>query len=136
MFEALLAPICTLIDRIVPDEKGRQEIKLRFFQEEGKQALEEAGAEMAVLLQEAKSEDPWTSRARPFFLYVIYILILTSLPMAVLYAFRPELARDIIDGFHAWLAAIPSDMLQLFGVGYLGYAGARSFDKIGARAKK
>jgi hypothetical protein len=31
---------------------------------------------MAAVLAEAESPDPWTSRARPSFLYVMYVLLL------------------------------------------------------------
>jgi hypothetical protein len=39
-------------------------------------------------LAEAQSADPWTSRARPNFLYVMYILLPTALPTGVLSAFH------------------------------------------------
>ena len=86
-------------------------------------------AAQAVMLAEEQSADPWTSRARPSFLYVIYLLILASLPMGVLFAFKPDVANAVIQGFHNWLAAIPDTYINLFGVGYLGYSGARSWDK-------
>ena len=35
----------------------------------------------------------------------------------------------LIDGFNGWLSAIPEEIITLFGVGYLGYTGARSYDK-------
>jgi hypothetical protein len=50
--------------------------------------------------------------------------------MAVLFAFKPDVANNVIQGFHNWLAAIPDSYLQLFGVGYLGYTGGRSWEKI------
>lgn len=86
-------------------------------------------ASQAVMLAEEQSQDPWTSRARPSFLYIIYTLILFSLPMGVLFAFKPDVANSVIQGFHNWLSAIPDSFIQLFGVGYLGYSGARSWDK-------
>lgn len=92
-------------------------------------AVQQLQAAQAVMLAEEKSEDPWTSRARPTFLYVVYTLILFSIPMGVLFAFKPDVANAVIQGFHNWLAAIPDGYIQLFGVGYLGYSGARSFDK-------
>ena len=91
--------------------------------------LKEMEVAMSAIIAEAQSTDPYTSRARPSFLYVVYILILASLPMSVLYAFSPEVAERIIDGFHRWLAAIPEPYITLFGVGYLGYSAARSIDK-------
>ncbi len=93
-------------------------------------AVKQLQAAQAVMLAEAQSTDPWTSRARPTFLYVIYTLILFSLPMGVLFAFKPDVAKSVIEGFHAWLVAIPEPYLQLFGIGYLGYTGGRSWEKV------
>lgn len=86
-------------------------------------------AQQAVMLAEEQSADPWTSRARPSFLYVIYALLLFSLPMGVLFAFNPEIANGVVTGFHNWLSAIPSDLINLFGMGYLGYTGSRTLEK-------
>lgn len=92
----------------------------------------EAGIEKArlsIVLAEASSQDAWTSRARPTFLYVIYILILTAIPMGFIHAFDPTLATNIATGFGAWLKAIPTELYTLFGAGYLGYGAFRSIDK-------
>jgi hypothetical protein len=86
-------------------------------------------ARMAVVLAEASSQDSWTSRARPVFMYVIYILILASIPMGLIYAFSPQMATSVAQGFGAWLRAIPDELYVLFGAGYLGYGAFRSFDK-------
>lgn len=129
MWQALIAPIFSLIDKLIPDPAAREKAKLQLMQAEGQQALQEIQAQLSAILAEAQSADPWTSRARPAFLYVIYVLILAAIPMGLITATDPATARSITDGFHAWLAAIPDPLIQLFGVGYLGYTGARSFDK-------
>lgn len=86
-------------------------------------------ATISVALAEAKSEDRWTSRSRPMFLYVIYVFILAAFPMGILGVFRPDAAKMITEGVNAWLTAIPNDMWYLFGAGYLGYGAFRSWDK-------
>lgn len=118
-----------LIDKLFPDpeEAARKKVELATLQQEGE--LKELETRMSAILAEANSSDPWTSRARPSFLYVVYIILLASIPMGVVYAINPELAQNITAGYKAWLAAIPEEMWTLFGVGYLGYAGARSWDK-------
>ena len=92
--------------------------------------LKEMETRLSAILAEAQSSDPWTSRARPSFMYVIYILLLASIPMGFLFAFKPEIAMAVTDGFQGWLAAIPTELYTLFGAGYLGYAGARTVDKM------
>ena len=84
---------------------------------------------MDVVLAEASSKDPWTSRARPAFMYVIYTMLLASIPMGIVYAASPQLSADITTGFSAWLKAIPPDLYALFGAGYLGYGAFRTYDK-------
>ena len=80
-------------------------------------------------MTEPKTLDPWVSRARPTFLYVIYVMILWAIPMSLIAAMRPAIARDMTAGIAAYLAAIPEPLWALFGTGYLGYTAARSWGK-------
>jgi len=129
LLSQLLPVVGEVIDRVVPDPKAREAAKLQLIQQAQEGKLKEVEHQLSAILAEAQSKDPWTSRARPTFLYVVYLLILTSIPMALVHAFNPELALRLIEGFHGWLAAIPESIITLFGVGYLGYTGARSYDK-------
>ena len=128
-----------LIDRIFPDkvaqasERAKAELELTALQQSGR--LQEIQVQMSAIIAEAQSPDPWTSRARPSFLYVIYVVILLGVPMGVLSAFQPEIATRVATGFQAWLAAVPDSLWALFGAGYLGYTGARTFEK-GKRVAK
>ena len=126
---SLLPLVSDVLDKVVPDPKAREAAKLKLIQEAQAGKLKEVEKQLSAIVAEAQSKDPWTSRARPTFLYVVYLLILVSIPMALVHAFNPELALRLIEGFHGWLAAIPESIITLFGVGYLGYTGARSYDK-------
>ncbi|MEN6472869.1 MAG: 3TM-type holin [Syntrophaceae bacterium] len=86
-------------------------------------------ARLAIAQSEASSQDTWTSRARPSFLYVVYIFILFGIPMGILSVFSPATSTQIATGCKAWLDAIPGDMWVLFGSGYLGYSYFRTRDK-------
>ena len=133
----LIAPLLNLgagiIDRVFPDkvkqasERAQAEMALAQLHQDGK--IKEMATAMSAIIAEAQSPDPWTSRARPSFLYVIYVMILMSIPMGVLSAFEPEMAQRIAAGMKAWLAAIPDELYVLFGAGYLGYAYTRTKDK-------
>ena len=118
-----------LIDKLFPDPAARAEAQLKLATLAQAGELEEMKTQMSAILAEAQSADPWTSRARPSFLYVIYIMILAAIPIGVLSVFNPTAATQIAVGMKAWLAAIPESMWALFGVGYCGYAAARSWDK-------
>ncbi len=136
MWQALITPIFSLLDKVIPDEKAREAAKLQLMQHEGQQALQEIQAQLSPILAEAQSADPWTSRARPSFMYVIYVLLLASLQMGVMFAFEHDVAKNVTEGFRAWLAALPEPIINLFGMGYLGYTGARSFEKWKGHGKK
>jgi ABC-type dipeptide/oligopeptide/nickel transport system permease component len=73
--------------------------------------------------------DPWVSRARPSFLYVIYVIILYAVPLGIVAAVRPHLADAMIGAMTAYLRAIPDSLWTLFGTGYLGYTAARQWGK-------
>lgn len=117
------------IDRIFPDKVEREKAKLALIQAQQEGQLKELEISMSAIIAEANSSDPWTSRARPSFLYCTYVLILAAIPMGFLTAFDPGLAAAVTEGFKGWLAAIPEELWWLFGAGYLGYAGARTFEK-------
>ncbi len=121
-----------LVDKLTkyfPSEEEKNKAKLEIIRAEQMGELEELKTRLSAILAEAQSTDPWTSRARPGFLYVIYILLLASLPMGIVSAVNNDVALAIALGFKAWLTAIPEPLYALFGAGYLGYAGFRSWDK-------
>lgn len=118
-----------LIERLFPDPAQRDKAKLELFAMQQSGELEAMRTQMSAIVAEAQSSDPWTSRARPSLMYVMYALILWCVPMGILAAFRPETATAITAGMTSYLAAIPEALYSLFGVGYLGYAASRSYDK-------
>lgn len=101
--------------------------ELAFKVQELEQKIEQG--RVSIIVAEASSQDKWTSRARPAFLYVVYIYILAAFPMGLIFAFFPDQAKNITTGVTAWLQSIPDSMWVLFGSGYLGYVAARSWDK-------
>lgn len=125
-----------VIDRLWPDPATRDAAKLELFKAERAGELDGIKTQLSAIIAEANSTDPWTSRARPSFLYVIYTMILIGVPMGVLSAFQPDIAARIATGMQLWLKAIPDSLWTLFGVGYLGYTGARTWDKARGVAAK
>jgi len=130
LLDTLIGPITSIIDKIIPDKEARAKAKLELLTLQGSQEMEMIEAQLQAIVAEANSNDPWTSRARPSFLYVMYVLLLASLPMGLLSAFNPAAARDIADGMNAYLAGLPEPLYALFGTGYLGYTAARQWGKV------
>lgn len=124
-----------LIDKLFPDpqQKAQAQLELLKLQQSGE--LDEMRTQLSAIIAEAQSSDPWTSRARPSFLYVVYILLLWSIPMGILTIFKPEAAAAFTTGFQAWMLAIPEPVLTLFGVVMTGYVAGRSWEKVRGVAK-
>ena len=129
LLEAIIGPLAALIDKIIPDPRARDAAKLELIKLQGTQDMEALRTQMAAILAEAQSIDPWTSRARPSFLYVMYAIILWAIPMGLIAAFRPDIANGIANGMNGYLAGIPDSLWGLFGTGYLGYTAARQWGK-------
>ena len=129
LIQAMIGPVSNLLDKIIPDPKARDRAKLELIKLEGDQEAAAIAVQMQAIVAEAQSADPWTSRARPSFLYVMYALILWSLPMGLIAAFDPQMAVGIGNGMTAYLRGIPEELYALFGTGYLGYTAARAWGK-------
>ena len=129
LIETLIGPLTSIIDKVIPDKEARARAKLELLALEGTQELKLIEVRLAAIVAEANSADPWTSRARPSFLYVMYALILWAIPMGLIAAARPEMAEAIATGMNAYLAGIPEPLYALFGTGYLGYTAARAWGK-------
>ena len=130
LIDNIIAPIASLIDKIIPDPKARDAAKLELLKMQGGQDLESLRIQLSAIVAEAQSNDPWTSRARPTFLYVIYAMILWAIPMGLISGVMPEAAADIAAGMNAYLNGLPEPLYALFGTGYLGYTVARQWGKV------
>lgn len=130
IIESLIGPIAGLIDKIIPDPRARDAAKLELIKLEGTQEMESVRTQLSAIVAEAQSPDPWTSRARPSFLYVMYALLLWAIPMGLIGAVQPDMARGIAMSMNAYLTGIPESLYALFGTGYLGYTAARQWGKI------
>ena len=130
LIESLIGPIASIIDKIIPDKEARARAKLELLALQGSHDLKQIEARLAAIVAEAESSDPWTSRARPSFLYVMYAIMLFALPMGIVAAFSPATATAIGGGINAYLSGLPEELYALFGTGYLGYTAARQWGKV------
>ena len=129
LIEGILSPITQLLDKIIPDPRARDAAKLELLKLQGSQEMDVLRVQLSAIVAEAGSTDPWTSRARPSFLYVMYAMILWAIPMGLIASVRPDMAKAIATGMNAYLAGIPEPLWALFGTGYLGYTAARQWGK-------
>lgn len=125
--EGNLEPIASLIDKIIPEPKARDAAKLELNKLQGSQEMDVLCTQLSAVLAEAQSADPWTSRARPSFLYVTYAMLLWAIPMGLIAAVQPQAVANIARGMNAYLNGLPEPLYALFGTGYLGYTVARQW---------
>ena len=130
LLEAIVGPVAKLIDKIIPDPQARDRAKLELIKLQGDQDAAAIAQQMQAIVAEAASPDPWTSRARPSFLYVMYALMLWAIPMGLISAADPATATAIATGMTAYLRGLPDELYTLFGTGYLGYTAARTWGKV------
>jgi len=133
MLELIAGPLAKLAGELIDnlfeteEEKAAAKARLMTLEQQGK--LAELEVSISAILAEARSRDPWTSRARPTFLYVMYGVIALAFLGGVLGIWWPVHVAQAAENIAGMLAAIPENLWWLFGTGYLGYTGARSFDK-------
>jgi hypothetical protein len=80
----------------------------------------------ANLTADSSSNDSFVRRARPAFLWVITIGVAFS--VVVFPVINALMGKGLV------MPEIPSAYLDLFGVAFLGYTGARSIEKMGNKA--
>ena len=127
---ATFTAVSSVIDELFTSEEERSQahFALRKLAQEGR--LEKLKVQLSAILAEANSKDPWTSRARPTFLYLIYIVILLCVFGGILGIWYPHEMSIVATNLNALLMSIPESLWWLFGAGYLGYTGARSLEKV------
>ena len=118
-----------LIDTLFETDEEKTTAKARLVRMRQDGRLAEMETRLSAIVAEARSEDPWTSRARPTFLYVMYAAIVLCFTGGVLGVWWPDHVARAASTVAAMLGAIPEPLWYLFGTGYLGYSASRSWDK-------
>lgn len=120
-----------LINKLIPDPAANAEAQLKLMELDQNGKLQELQLQMSAIVAEANSQDPWTSRARPSFMYLFYAIVTFMVMLApMLGVFYPEkmdlFFMNVSKGFNA----IPEPMWWTFTAGFLGYSGSKSLEAI------
>lgn len=126
---AITGAVTNIINKVWPDPTIAEKAKLDEMKERTADAVLLLDAQNRAANAEAASSDKWTSRARPSFMYVMYIIILWSIPMGIITSISPATAKAIADGMQAWLAAVPQSLWAIFGGCYAVYSINRTTEK-------
>lgn len=119
------------IDKLVPNPEANAQAQLELMRLDQAGQLQEMATRMSAILAEAQSNDPWTSRARPSFLYVFYAIMLAmGLGGPFLGVFFPEHMGLFFENVNKGFAAIPEEVWWAFSACYMGYSGSKSFEAV------
>lgn len=127
---ALVSLGSEILKRVIKDPQASAEANLRLLELQQTAEFKELETRMSAIIAEAQSSDPYTSRARPSFMYVFYGVITAQVVLAPMVGvfFPAEMEnyfRNVATGFQA----IPEELWWTFTAGYLGYGTMRSYEK-------
>lgn len=121
----------SIIDKLIPDPEAKAAAQIKLMEMDQQGRLTELQLQMSAILAEANSQDPWTSRARPSFLYLFYFItafmVMFAPMIGVFFPDRMDLFfLNVSKGFEA----IPEPMWWSFSVAFLGYTGGKTIEAV------
>jgi len=126
----IIETVFKLLDKVIPDPQAKAAAQQKILELQQQGEFKELENRYEAITSEAKSADPFTSRARPSFMYVFYTVILS------LTIFAPILGLINADAMHLFFTnvkmgfeAIPDIMWNTFLMGYVGYTLSRTYEK-------
>lgn len=127
--EGVVRGVGGVADDLFTSDEERGELALRRENQRLQHQVAIMQASLSAIIAEAGSTDKLTSRARPMFLYVMYTLFLLIMLGAIVGIWYPDEMRQASENLSLLFNALPDELYALFGAGYLGYTGARTYDK-------
>lgn len=121
----------SIIDKLIPDPEAAAAAKMKLLELDQQGRLTELQLQMSAIVAEANSADPWTSRARPSFMYLFYAIVTFMVIMApMIGVFFPDKMDLFFMNVNKGFLAIPEAMWWTFTAGFLGYSGSKSIEAI------
>lgn len=138
MWPQLIPLLGGLLDRLFPDPQAAAEAKVKVMEMAQRGELASMNAEVQLLTAqmdvnkvEAASSDPFTSRARPFIMWVCGIALLYASLIEPIGRFVAQVTFHYAGPF----PAINTDITLQVLLGLLGLSGMRSWEKVRGVAK-
>jgi hypothetical protein len=120
-----------LIDKLIPNPEANAAAQLELMRLDQAGQLQELTTRMSAILAEANSADPWTSRARPSFMYLFYAIIVFMVMLAPLLGVVFPDKMDLFFGnVSKGFTAIPVELWYTFTAGFLGYSGSKTVEAV------
>lgn len=130
LISAITGVVGEIIDKTFTTDKDRADAHYKLTELIQTGQLKELETRLSAIIAEAQSPDPFTSRARPSFMYVFYVVILSLVIIAPLVGvFYPTQMTNFFSNVDLGFKAIPSELWATFTAGYLGYSYFRTDEK-------
>jgi hypothetical protein len=127
--------ISKVVDRVLP-KKISQEDRIKLEQEFEIELMNNdtklESYKRDLIRAEAESEDKFVSRARPTFLYIVYIILVFNFIIVPIGNQLITFAALFLDKSSPefYTVELPKDLYDLFKIVMLGYIGGRSWEKV------
>lgn len=126
MLNALIAPVLSIIDKIIPDPVAKAKAKIDLLSLAQQGELKELEAAMSIITAEAKSEHWIVAAWRPITMLVFVAIIANNF---LIYPYLSLFWGD------APLLNLPESLWELLKIGLGGYVVGRSVEKATAAYK-
>jgi hypothetical protein len=120
-----------LINKLIKDPEANAAAQLKLMELDQQGELAKLQLQMSAILAEANSSDPWTSRARPSFMYLFYFLVMFMVVAApLLGVWYPEKMEIFFLNVNRGFVAIPSELWWVFSVCFTGYSASKTYESV------
>ena len=125
MWQLLLPVISNVLDRIIPDKAAAEAAKVELLKAQMNGELQQIMGQLEVNKEEAKSADPFTSRARPFIMWICGI----AFAYASIVEPVARFVAKVMFGYSGDFPVIDTNLTMQILMGLLGLGALRSWDK-------
>ena len=125
MWQLALPIIGNILDKIFPDKTKADEAKARLIELQMNGELQQIMGQLEINKEEAKSSDPFTSRARPFILWTCGVAFAYASIVEPVFRFLAQ----VVFGYTGEFPVIDTMITLQVLFGLLGLSGLRSWDK-------
>ena len=125
MWQLLIPVLGNVLDKIFPDKSASDAAKAKLIELQMSGELQQIMGQLEINKEEAKSTDPFTSRARPFIMWICGV----AFGYAAILEPVARFVAQVMYGYQGGFPVIDTDLTMQVLMGLLGLGALRSWDK-------
>ena len=125
MWQLLIPVLGNVLDKIFPDKSAADAAKARLIELQMNGELQQIMGQLEINKEEAKSSDPFTSRARPFIMWICGV----AFGYAAIVEPVMRFVAQVWFGYNGAFPVIDTNLTMQVLMGLLGLGALRSWDK-------